>query len=208
MIGGVLSQHLGWRSIFWLNIPLGLGAACAALRVKTSPGTGICRLDYAGTSVFVASTVAVLFSLSIGGHEIAWTSPVPLTIASLGVAGLVLLRPIEEKTQQPLISPQLIGEPVIWRASLTVLLFAAVLFGLIVQLPVFFQTVFRTSATTSGLLLIPLTLAQVVVSTATGLRISTTGHPRTPMAAGLSIVAGAFLSSQLESNWEPCSSHC
>jgi hypothetical protein len=165
-------------------------------------------LDYAGTSVFVASTVAVLFSLSIGGHEIAWTSPVLLTIASLGVAGLVLLRPIEQKTQQPLISPQLIGEPVIWRASLTVLLFAAVLFGLIVQLPVFFQTVFRTSATTSGLLLIPLTLAQVVVSTATGLRISTTGHPRTPMAAGLSIVAGAFLSSQLDSNWEPCSSHC
>jgi len=191
VIGGVLSQHLGWRSIFWLNIPLGLGAACAALRVKTSPGTGICRLDYAGTGVFVASTVAVLFSLSIGGHEIAWTSPILLTVASLGVAGLVLLRPIEQRTQQPLISPQLIGEPVIWRASLTVLLFAAVLFGLIVQLPVFFQTVFRTSATTSGLLLIPLTLAQVVVSTATGLRISTTGHPRTPMAAGLTIVAGA-----------------
>jgi MFS family permease len=116
VIGGVLSQQLGWRSIFWLNIPLGLGAACAALRIKTSPGAGICRLDYAGTSVFVASTVAVLFSLSIGGHEIAWTSPVLLTIASLGVAGLVLLRPIEQKTQQPLISPQLIEEPVIWRA--------------------------------------------------------------------------------------------
>ena len=62
----------------------------------------------------------------------------------------------------------------------------------IVQLPVFFQTVFRTTATVSGLLLIPLTLAQVVVSTATGLRTSSTGHPRTSMAAGLSIVATAF----------------
>jgi hypothetical protein len=51
----------------------------------------------------------------------------------------------------------------------------------------------RTSATISGLLLIPLTLAQVAVSTATGLRISSTGHPRTSMAAGLSIVAAAFL---------------
>ena len=192
VIGGILSQHLGWRSIFWVNIPLGLGAAAAALRVKTSPGTGICRLDYAGTSVFVASTVALLLALSIGGHEVSWTSPALLAVASFGAVGFVLLRKVEQKTHDPLISPQLIGQPVIWRASLTVLLFAAVLFGLIVQLPVFFQTALRTSATISGLLLIPLTLAQVVVSTATGLRISTTGHPRTSMAAGLSIVTVAF----------------
>ena len=192
VIGGVLSQHLGWRSIFWINLPLGLGAAIAALRVKTFSGTGICRLDYAGTSVFVASTVALLLALSIGGHEVSWTSPILLALATLGVAGFVLLRRIEQKTADPLLSPQLLGDPVIWRASLTVLLFAAVLFGLIVQLPVFFQAALRTSATVAGLLLIPLTLAQVLVSTATGLRISTTGHPRTAMAAGLSIVMAAF----------------
>ena len=192
VIGGVLSQHLGWRSIFWINIPLGLGAAAAALRVETVPGTGICRLDYAGTSIFVASTVALLLALSIGGHEVSWTSPILLALATLGVAGFDLLRRVEQKTADPLLSPQLLGEPVIWRASLTVLLFAAVLFGLIVQLPVFFQAALRTSPTVSGLLLIPLTLAQVLVSTATGLRISTTGHPRTAMAAGLSLVTVAF----------------
>jgi MFS family permease len=185
-------QHLGWRSIFWVNIPLGLGAAAVALRVKKSPGTGVCRLDYAGTSVFVAATVALLLALSIGGHEVSWASPVLLALAILGVAGFVFLRTVEQKSQDPLISPQLIGDAVIWRASLTVLLFAAVLFGLIVQLPVFFQIALRTSATVSGLLLIPLTLAQVTVSTATGLRISMTGHPRTAMAAGLSIVTAAF----------------
>lgn len=192
VVGGVLSQHLGWRSIFWVNIPLGLGAAAAALRVKTSAGTGICRLDYSGTSVFFGSTVALLLSLSIGGHEVSWTSPALIALAGLGMAGFVLLRKVEQKSPDPLISPELIGQPVIWRASLAVLLFAAVLFGLIVQLPVFFQTALGISATISGLLLIPLTLAQVAVSTATGLRISMTGHPRTSMAAGLSIVTAAF----------------
>jgi EmrB/QacA subfamily drug resistance transporter len=192
IVGGVLSQHLGWRSIFWVNIPLGLGAAAAALRVKTHRGTGICRLDYAGTGVFVASTAALLLALSIGGHEVSWTSPILLALATLGVAGFALFRRVEQKAADPLISPQLMAEPVIWRASLTVLLFAAVLFGLIVQLPVFFQTALRTSATVSGLLLIPLTLAQVLISTATGLRISTTGRPRTAMAAGLTIVMAAF----------------
>ena len=193
VLGGVLAQHLGWRSIFWLNIPLGLGAAATALRVKTSAGTGICRLDYSGTTVFFSSTAALLLALSIGGHEVPWTSPALVALAGLGACGFVLLRKVEQKALDPLISPQLIEEPVIWRASLTVLLFAAVLFGLIVQLPLFFQTALGTSATTSGLLLIPLTLAQVAVSTATGLRISTTGHPRTSMAVGLSIVSAAFL---------------
>jgi EmrB/QacA subfamily drug resistance transporter len=192
VVGGVLSQHLGWRSIFWVNIPLGLAAAVAALRVKTSAGTGICRLDYAGTSVFVASTVALLLALSIGGHQVSWTSPVLVALACFGAAGFVLLRKVELKAPDPLISPELMEDSVVWRASLAVLLFAAVLFGLIVQLPIFFQTALRTSATLSGLLLIPLTLAQVAVSTATGLRISTTGHPRTSMAAGLSIVTVAF----------------
>ena len=153
--------------MFWVNIPLGLGAAAAALRVKTSAGTGICRLDYAGTTVFVASTVGLLLALSIGGHEASWTSPLLPGLAGVGAFGFVLLRNVEQKTPDPLISPQLIGDAVIWRASLTVLLFAAVLFGLIVQLPVFFQTALRTTATTSGLLLIPLTLAQVAVSTTT-----------------------------------------
>jgi EmrB/QacA subfamily drug resistance transporter len=192
VVGGVLSQHLGWRSIFWVNIPLGLAAAVAALRLKTSAGTGVCRLDYAGTSVFVASTVALLLALSIGGHQVSWTSPAPVALACFGAAGFVLLRKVELKAPDPLISPELMEDSVIWRASLAVLLFAAVLFGLIVQLPIFFQTALRTSATLSGLLLIPLTLAQVAVSTATGLRISTTGHPRTSMAAGLSIVTVAF----------------
>jgi hypothetical protein len=96
----------------------------------------------------------------------------------------LFFRSIEIKSHNPLISPELIRDPIIWKASLTVLLFAGVLFGLIVQLPVFFQTVLHTTATVSGLVLIPLTLAQVAVSTTTGLRISGTGHPRTVMAAG------------------------
>ena len=94
-------------------------------------------MDYAGTSVLVISTVALLLALSIGGHEVSWTSPVLLALASLGIAGFALLPKVELKTPDPLISAELIEEPVIWRASLTVLLFAAVLFGLIVQLPLF-----------------------------------------------------------------------
>ena len=191
--GGFLSQHLGWRSIFWINIPLGIGAAIAALRLKTSEGTGSCRLDYGGTALFTASTVALLLTLSLGGHEVAWTSPGLLGLAFVAMIGFILLAGVEKRSADPLISPTLIEEPIIWRAVLSVLLFAAVLFGLIVQLPLFLQAMLGASPTVSGLMLIPLTLAQVAVSTATGLRISTTGHPRNAMAVGLTVVTAGFI---------------
>jgi len=136
VIGDVLSQYLGWRSIFWVNVPLGLGAAAAALRVKTSAGTSIrlrrnkrlCRFDRS-----VTSRTEYRWSRS------RWVSPAPFTLAGLGASGFVLLRAVEQKSKDPLTSPQLIGDAIIWRASLTVLLFAAVFFGLIVQLPVLFS---------------------------------------------------------------------
>ena len=104
--------------------------------------------------------LALLLALSIGGHEVAWTSPALLALAGAGACGFVLLQRVERKAPDPVISPELISEP----TSLTVLLFAAVLFGLIVQLPIFFQTALGISATISGLLLIPLTLAQVTIT--------------------------------------------
>jgi EmrB/QacA subfamily drug resistance transporter len=193
MAGGFLSQHYGWRSIFWVNVPLGLYATLIALRIKASRGTGICRLDYAGTGLFGAATIALLLAMSLGGAQFAWISPLPIALCFAAVLGFALLAHVETHTVDPLISPELIDNPVVWRSVLCVFFFAAVLFGLIVQLPLFFQAVFRVSPTVSGLLLIPLTLAQVAISTATGRQISITGHPRKTMTIGLVVVTGGFL---------------
>ena len=191
--GGILAQYLGWRSIFWVNVPLGVGALYAAWRVPSSAGSGKCTLDYGGTSFFVVSTLALLLMLSLGGQAVAWGSPATIGLCILSGLGFAMFFKIERKTSDPLIPMQLLEDPIVWRASLTVLLFAAVLFGLIVELPLFFQAVLGTSASVSGLLLVPLTLAQVTVSTITGLCISKTGRPRNAMAISLSIVTLGFI---------------
>ena len=187
--GGFLTQYISWRSIFWINIPLSIVAGATALRIRTADGAGRYRTDYPGVFFFTLGTVVLLLALTFGGHEIGWTSAPLLGLLAFSGLSFVLLCTTERHSPDPLLPPRLVSNPVIWRATLIVLLFASVLFGFIVQLPLFLQAEFGVSTNISGLLLIPLTVAQVAVSTSTGLRISSTGRPRNLMLVGLFVVS-------------------
>jgi MFS family permease len=190
--GGFMAQYTGWRSIFWINLPLSALAAMTALRLKPASGTGSYKTDYKGTLLFVLGTLSLLLALSLGGHQLAWMSAQLLGLVTLSVVCFGLLWVVERSGSETLLPPRLLANRVVWRAALAVLLFASVLFGLIVQLPLFLQAELGVSTAASGLLLIPLTVAQVVVSTATGLRISSTGKPRNAMLYGLAGVSVGF----------------
>ena len=190
--GGLLAEHWGWRSIFWINVPLGAVSGACVSRLMAKPGTGGFRFDAAGTASFAVATVALLLALSLGPTT-GWGTPAVLAMVLVAMLGLTLLWRIEHWVADPLISPDLLTDPVVWRAAVCVLLFAVLFFAAVVQLPLFVQLTLGMSPSLSGLLLIPLTLAQVAVSTVTGYRISMTGHPRNSMAAGLAVSAGGFL---------------
>jgi MFS family permease len=168
--GGVLSDHFGWRSIFWVNVPLGIVAATTAAKLEGAPRGGRFLPDLAGTPLFVAATVALLLSLSLGGAS-SWSSPVVIVSALIAIVGFGLLWPVEKRAADPLIPPAVATLPVVWRSTLCVFLFAALLFAMIVELPIVLQLGFGVSAAASGSMLLPLTLTQVAVSTATGSRI-------------------------------------
>lgn len=142
--------------------------------------------------LLASATIALLLYLSLGGDVFPWFSTIPIILFVAAVAGFLVLVHVERRFSDPLISPTLMEKSMVWRPVLSVLLFASVLFGLIVQLPLFLQSTFHISPTLSGLMLIPLTLAQVSVSTMTGLHIAKTGQPRGIMAAGLLSVTIGF----------------
>ncbi len=187
--GGVMTEYIGWRSIFWINLPLSALAAAATFRLRPESGTGKYHTDGPGILLFTAATVTLLLGLTFGGHALAWNSASLMLLLIFSVLCFLFFCHVERRSHDPLLPPHLMEKPVVWRSALTVLLFAAVLFGLIVQLPLFLQVEFGISTTASGLLLIPLTIAQVVVSTGTGLRISSTGKPRNLMLLGLVMVS-------------------
>jgi EmrB/QacA subfamily drug resistance transporter len=189
--GGALSQSFGWRSIFWVNVPLGFFAASVAQRLEASPGAGRFTPDFRGTPLFVGATVALLLSLSLGS-SLGWSSAIVLVLAAVAVLGFGLLWPIERQATDPLLPPDLLRLPVVWRSAACVFLFASMLFALIVELPILLQVGFGVSPAASGAMLLPLTLAQVAVSTVSGARISTTGHPRGPMLWGLATAGVGF----------------
>jgi MFS family permease len=69
--GGFMAQYTGWRSIFWINLPLSALAAMTALRLKPASGTGSYKTDYKGTLLFVLGTLSLLLALSL----VAMNSP-------------------------------------------------------------------------------------------------------------------------------------
>jgi hypothetical protein len=83
-------------------------------------------------------------------------------------------------------------QPVVWRACLCVLLYAAALFASLVQFPLLLELRFAIGPSKAGLLLLPLTLAEVGVSTWAGYRISATGLPRRPLVLGLAVATVGF----------------
>jgi EmrB/QacA subfamily drug resistance transporter len=185
--GGLMTDYIGWHSIFWINLPLSALAGVAASRLRPKSGTGKFRTDRSGILLFTAATVTLLVALTFAGRAPA-QKPVELTLLILSILCFLFFCHVERRSHDPLLPPHLFEKPVVWRSALAVLLFAAVLFGLIVQLPLFLQVEFGISTTASGLLLIPLTTAQVFISTATGLKISSTGKPRNFMLVGLATV--------------------
>ncbi len=194
--GGALSEHLGWRSIFWVNVPLGAAAGVAVLRLDAARGAKHFAPDLSGTPVFVGATMSLLLALSLGTSR-GWSSPTVVGLGLAAVLGFLVLPRLELRARDPLIPPDLVTLPIVWRCGICVFLFAALLFALIVELPLLLQVGCMQSPTESGLLLLPLTLAQVAVSTVAGIRISKTGHPRGPMTVGLGVAAiGLFGLSQ------------
>ncbi len=159
--------------------------------MEADSGEGEFSPDLIGTTLFAAATIALLLALSLGS-SLGWGSATILLLLACGVIGLGLVLPVERHIAKPLLSPDLIAQPVVWRAAVCVLLFAAALFGSLVQVPLLLQLSYGIGPSLSGLLLIPLTLAQVAVSTWAGMRVSVTGLPRGPLMWGLAVATVGF----------------
>lgn len=201
LLGGFLTDHLSWRWVFYVNLPVGLAALAVLVVAFTDVGVAPQRrggVDYAGAATLVLGTGALLLALSWGGRDYAWDSPPVLGLLAGAAVLLGGFLAIEARAAEPIIPLDLFRNPVVTVSVLASSFTSIGMFGAIIFLPLFVQAVMGTSATTSGLVLAPMMLSMIGSSVVCGQVIARTGRYRWIGAGGLAVATvGTWLLSRL-----------
>ncbi|MER8587786.1 MFS transporter [Mesorhizobium sp. M1338] len=202
LLGGTFAEHLHWSLIFWINIPLGLVAMAIINKPlrKLPIAAKHHRIDGLGALLLVAATALLLLALNWGGSEYPWLSReiFGLLACSAVIWSAFALRLL--RAAEPLISLEVLGNPIVLAGTLSLFLLQAANIGLAVYLPVYLQSILGLSASESGTAMLGLMLGTVAGATFSGRTIPRFVHYKRIAMAGvtfailclgiLSLVAG------------------
>jgi EmrB/QacA subfamily drug resistance transporter len=193
VIGGLLTEGLSWRWIFFVNLPVSIVAIVMTLRVigRDAPGKGL-RLDLAGLVSFTAGAAAITLGL-IRTSEDGWGSASTIALLAGGVAALVVFAVVESRIKNPLLEPALFRRPTFTGIMVVALLLNAAAFSYLAYSSLWLQTVVGLSPVRAGLLgSAPLSLASFVVSALIGRFLHAT-NPRWIIGGGMLLTGGGAL---------------
>jgi EmrB/QacA subfamily drug resistance transporter len=199
LLGGFFVDQLSWRWVFYVNIPVGAVALVVTSIVLDLPYTRMVhRIDYAGTVLLVSAVGSILLAVTWGGTQYAWGSPIILALSVVGAILLVAFVAAERRAAEPVLPLHLFRNRVFAVSTATMFIVGLAMFGGIIYLPLFLQVVGRKSATSAGLLLLPLILGIVFTSIVSGRVISRTGRYKAFPVVGMLVMSlGLYLLSTM-----------
>ncbi|WP_338678333.1 MDR family MFS transporter [Streptomyces sp. SCSIO 30461] len=203
LVGGGITDHWGWRWSFYINLPLGavaLAMLTAVLHLpKRERGAHRDPIDYLGAALLTVGITSTVLVTTWGGTEYAWDSAVIMELIAIGVASLVGFVFAETKATAPIIPLHIFRSRNFTLMSVIGFLTGFVMFGAILFLPLYQQSVQGASATNSGLLLLPMLLSMMAVSLVAGRVTTNSGKYRIfPIIGGALMVVGLFLLAQMD----------
>ena len=199
LLGGYITDNIGWRWTFYVNLPVGIIAvAFAAIAL---PGHVQLRrhvIDYLGAGLLVVAAVPLLLAFSWAGSTYAWSSPMIIGSLVFSVVMWVVFVYRETRATEPVLNPALARNKIFAVSSVASALQSAAMFGAIMFLPLYVQGVQGMTATNSCIVLMPLMIAAIVTSIGAGQILAKTGRYKAVVIAGFAaVVAGAYLLSRM-----------
>jgi EmrB/QacA subfamily drug resistance transporter len=192
VVGGVITSGIGWEWIFFVNVPIGVGAVALTLsQVAESRDPGATGIDWLGLVTFSASLFLLVFAL-VQGNEKGWGSTRILAYLISSAALLALFVIVERRQRRPMLDLSLFRRPAFAGASIVALALSASMFAMFLYLTLYIQDVLGYSPLQAGLRFLPITLLSFAVAPIAG-RLSVRLPVRLLLGVGLMLVSGGLL---------------
>jgi EmrB/QacA subfamily drug resistance transporter len=189
LLGGVITEHISWNWIFYVNVPIGVAAVVAAFLVvpESRDTSREQRLDLPGVLSSGIGLLAIVYAL-IEANQYGWTSTRILVLLAVGAVSLVTFVLLEMHQRLPMLDLSLFRSGTFAGANLVAILVTLAMFGIFVFFPIYMQTFLGWSPIQAGAALLPWTLMIVVFAPIAG-KLSDRVGSRWLMAGGMSVVA-------------------
>lgn len=193
LVGGFLVDNLSWHWIFFVNIPFGgIAILMIWLFLHEDFETRLHHIDYLGAITFGLSISSLLLALLTGGQQFAWGSPTIFLLFAGFALLMFLFVLIQQRAPEPIFPIEILSKREISLSNAGTLLLGAVLIGCNAYLPMWIQGVYGLKATSSGLSLIPMSIAWPVGATICA-RLLVKANPRMTALFGVACVFAGSL---------------